>query len=424
MIKKPVNGMRDIMPEEMELRRYVLGIIRDTYRSFGFTEMETPVVESIENLTGKQGGENEKLIFKIMKRGEKFDLSAASCENDLASSGLRYDLTMPLARYYANHQAELQKPFKALQIGPVFRAERPQKGRFREFYQCDIDILGDASILAETELILATTTALSRIGFKSFDIRLNDRRMLKAMAAYSGLSEDLYDEIFIALDKMDKIGAEGVSGELAALGMPEEAVAKYLALFREDAGMNGEDAVCAMAEKLGERLDPAVSGELREIFRIVNAAKSADFTLKFDPTLVRGMGYYTGPIFEISVKEFGSSVGGGGRYDEMIGRFAGQPTPACGFSIGFERIIAILMERGFRIPGEAEKVAYLLEKGLSAQKTADAFKKAEEERKSGRQVLVSRMLKNKKFQKEQLEQSGYSTIVEIYENPFSEEVNL
>lgn len=418
MIKTPVNGMRDILPKEMELRNYVLSLIRETYRSFGFTEMETPAVESIENLTGKQGGENEKLIFKIMKRGEKLNIGDAKTENDLADSGLRYDLTVPLSRYFSNHEAELMKPFKALQIGPVWRADRPQKGRFRQFYQCDIDILGESMNLAEIELILATTTVLSRLGFRKVEIRINDRRLLKAMAAYAGVSEDLYDETFIALDKLDKIGTEGVEKELLALGIAEDGVKKYLDLFRVTAGKTGTEALRAIEEKLGESLDAEVVRNLSEIFDIVNASKTHEFDLVFDPTLVRGMGYYTGPIFEISVPEFGSSVGGGGRYDEMVGKFIGKNTPACGFSIGFERIIVILSENGFSIPGTEGKTAFLLEKGLSAEKKTDALREANALRKDGKVVLVAQMAKNKKFQKEQLLSAGYTEFQEFYEHPF------
>ncbi len=417
MNKKPVTGMRDIMPREMEIRDYVIGLIKETYKDFGFTPMETPCVESIENLTGKQGGENEKLTFKIMKRGEKLDIASAKDENDLADSGLRYDLTMPLSRYYANHQAELSKPFKALQIGPVWRAERPQKGRFRQFYQCDIDILGDGSNLAETELILATTTLLSKIGFSGFQIRINDRRILKAMAAFSGLPEDQYDEMFIILDKMDKIGLDGVAEELRTLGLSDEAIEKYLGLFNAVGEKKGIDAVDAIASVLQDTLDVSVADNMREIFEKVTAASDVDFELLFDPTLVRGMGYYTGPIFEIAVPQFGSSVGGGGRYDEMIGKFAGQATPACGFSIGFERIISILTDENFEIPGSKKKAAFLMEKGLSSGKTAEVLKKAAEKRKEGYVVLVSAMQKNKKFQKEQLAADGYEEITEFYERP-------
>ena len=417
MNKKPVNGMRDIMPAEMKIRDYVLRVIRETYRDFGFTEVETPCVESIENLSSKQGGENEKLIFKIMKRGEKLNLETAQSEGDLVDSGLRYDLTVPLSRYYANHQADLPKPFKGLQIGPVWRAERPQKGRFRQFYQCDIDIFGDGTNLAETELILAMSTVLSRIGFKEFRIRINDRRILKAMAASSGLSEDSYDEIFIALDKLDKIGEEGVAQELLDLGMEEAAVSRYLQMFRSVDGLEGTKAVDMLSKALGDTLDAAVSENMKQIFRLVQTAADIPFELVFDPTLVRGMGYYTGPIFEIAVPEFGSSVGGGGRYDEMVGRFAGQPTPACGFSIGFERIISILLDNDFEIPGSKEKVALLMEKGLSPEKTAEVLREAQLLRAEGKQVLTAAMIKNRKFQKEQLNAEGYLDIRDIYENP-------
>ena len=418
MNKKPVNGMRDILPREMEVRAYVLSVIRDTYRAYGFTEMETPVVESIENLQGKQGGENEKLIFKIMKRGEKLKIDEAKEENDLADSGLRYDLTLPLSRYYAAHEAELPKPFKALQIGPVFRAERPQKGRFREFYQCDIDILGENTNLAGTELILATTEAVSRLGFRGFVIRLNDRRLLRAMAASTGLQEDLYDDLFIALDKMDKIGTEGVREELLKLGMEEEKTQSLLRLFTADEEGDNASRIRAFSEKLGEFLDPAVSDGLIEIIETVGQAAAARseqaFTLAFDPTLVRGMGYYTGPIFEISTPEFGSSVGGGGRYDEMVGRFIGKPVPACGFSIGFERIIQILMDQGFEVPGAKEKVAFLLDKRLTGEQVAGVMKRAEEMRKAGAVVLVQKMAKNRKFQRDQLESQGYGKVEDFY----------
>ncbi len=418
MNKNPVNGMRDILPNEMKVRNYVLKLIRETYQSFGFTEIETPCVESIENLQGKNGGENEKLIFKVMKRGEKLNLETAKTENDLVDSGLRYDLTVPLSRYYSNHQADLPKPFKALQIGRVFRAERPQKGRFREFYQCDIDIFGDGTNLAETELILAMTTLLQKIGFKGYEIRINDRRILKAMASFSGLPETEYDEVFIALDKMDKIGLEGVTKELLALGMTESDTAAVLGFFEASGTKNGTEGLDALAGKLGEVLDPSVVSNMKEIFALVNAAKSEGFELIFDPTLVRGMGYYTGPIFEISVPQFGSSVGGGGRYDEMVKKFCGQETPACGFSVGFERIISILMDENFQVPDAPEKVAVLLEKGLSEEKKAAAFKDAQALRAEGKCVAIAMMAKNKKFQKDQLAADGYTDIREVYEREF------
>ena len=226
--KKPVNGMKDIMPDEMQIRDYVQSVIKETYRAFGFTPIETPCMEDIANLSNKQGGENEKLIFKVLKRGEKLKLETAQSEADLVDFGMRYDLTVPLCRYYANHANDLPSPFKALQMGNVWRADRPQRGRYRQFMQCDIDILGEPSNLAEIELILATTTTLGKLGFKNFEIRINERRILKAMAAYSGFAEPEFDTVFIILDKMDKIGLEGVAAELAKEGYAQEAIDKYL----------------------------------------------------------------------------------------------------------------------------------------------------------------------------------------------------
>ena len=413
--KKPVNGMTDILPYEMEVRDYVTSIIKDTYRSFGFTPIETPAMESIGNLSNKQGGENEKLIFKVMKRGEKLNIPEAQTEDDVVDFGMRYDLTVPLCRFYSNHANELTSPFKALQIGSVWRADRPQRGRYRQFTQCDIDILGEPSNLAEIELILATTTTLGRIGFKNFEIRINERRILKAMAAYAGFSEEDYDSIFITLDKMDKIGLEGVSTELLEAGYAKESIDKYVELFGalEDvkdvaAGMD------VLLSKLGDFLEEEVADWMREIATAVNATKEAQFELVFDPTLVRGMSYYTGTIFEIAIPEFGGSCGGGGRYDKMIGNFTGQNTPACGFSIGFERIILLLMEQGFKVPGASKKVAYLVEKGYPADKLAEVMAQAKAARADGQTVLVVRMNKNKKFQKEQLTSEGYEEFVEFF----------
>ena len=231
--KKPVTGMKDMMPKEMELRDYVIHLIKETYKTFGFLSMETPCVEHIENLCSRQGGDNEKLIFKILKRGEKLKLHDAKEEGDLVDGGLRYDLTVPLARYYANHANELPSPFKAMQIGNVWRADRPQKGRFRQFMQCDIDILGEAGNLAEIELILATTSMLGKLDFKNFTVNINDRNILKAMAAFCGFKEEDYDEVFIILDKMDKIGAGKVAEELSSLGYERANVERYLNLFDE-----------------------------------------------------------------------------------------------------------------------------------------------------------------------------------------------
>ncbi|MBO6162667.1 MAG: histidine--tRNA ligase [Eubacterium sp.] len=412
MKKKPVTGMKDILPREMEIRDYCIREIKETYKTFGFTSIETPAVEHIENLSSKQGGENEKLIFKILKRGEKLNLETAKVETDLVDGGLRYDLTVPLCRYYSNNANELPGPFKALQMGAVWRADRPQRGRYRQFMQCDIDILGEPTIMAEIELILATTTLLGRLSFKNFTIRINDRRILKAMAAYSGFNEADYDAVFIALDKMDKIGLEGVREELIGAGHPAENVDKYLALFNENTADTA--AIRKLAELLGDQLPAEISADLIQIIESVEGAKAADFKMAFDPTLVRGMSYYTGPIFEISMDEYGGSVGGGGRYDEMIGRFTGQNTPACGFSIGFERIIMLLLEQDFRVPGTVGKTAYLIEKGMPADKLGQIIAKAGQARAKGEIVNIVMMKKNKKFQKDQLTQEGYDEIIEFF----------
>ena len=392
LIKKPVTGMKDILPSEMQLRDYCIGIIKKTYAEFGFTSIETPCVESLANLNSKQGGENEKLIFKVMKRGEKLNLETAKTQDDLVDSGLRYDLTVPLVRYYSNNSSVLPAPFKALQMGNVWRADRPQRGRYRQFMQCDIDILGEADNLAEIELILATTTTLGKLDFKGFEIRINDRRLLK----------------------MDKIGIDGVKAELLENGYAAETVEKYADLLNK--AVNGEASLGSIMDTVGDELAKDPVTNLEEIITAVDASKQADFKMVFDPTLVRGMSYYTGTIFEIAIPEFGGSCGGGGRYDEMVGKFTGQSVPACGFSIGFERIVLLLTEKGFKVPGSGDGKAYLIEKGYPAEKLSAVFAEAKAARANGDQVLIVRMNKNKKFQKEQLTNQGYEEIKEIFNN--------
>ncbi len=411
--KTPVTGMKDMLPKEMEIRDYVIQMIKDTYKTFGFTSIETPCVEHIENLCSKQGGDNEKLIFKILKRGEKLKIETAQTEADVVDGGLRYDLTVPLARYYANHANELPSPFKAMQIGNVWRADRPQRGRFRQFVQCDIDILGEPGNLAEIELILATTAMLGKLDFNHFTVCINDRNILKAMAAYSGFREEDYDEVFIILDKMDKIGAEGVANELGELGgYTQENVDTYLGLFDQISG--DIEGIRFCREKLAGFLDEKIADSMEMIISSVEAAKEADFQVKFDPTLVRGQSYYTGTIFEIRMDEFGGSVAGGGRYDKMIGKFTGQDTPACGFSIGFERIAMLLLENRYEPGNKKEKKAYLLEKNLGQDGILKVLAMAKSEREAGKQVLIVNMKKNKKFQKEQLNAEGYMDIQECY----------
>lgn len=412
--KKPTTGMKDILPKEMEIRDYVIRQIKETYKTYGFQSIETPCVEHIENLNSKQGGENEKLIFKILKRGQKLKLETAETEADLVDSGLRYDLTVPLSRYYANNVNELPSPFKALQMGNVWRADRPQRGRFRQFMQCDIDILGEPTYLAEIELILATTTLLGKLDFKNFTIRINNRKMLKGMAKYCGFPEESYDDVFIILDKMDKIGMEGVEAELSEAGYSAETVDRCRTLF--ETVTNDIAGIHYMKETLGDSLENGVAEDLEVIISTVEKLKEADFRISFDPTLVRGMSYYTGPIFEIAMDEFGGSVGGGGRYDEMIGKFTGNDTCACGFSIGFERIVMLLLERDYKVPEAAEKKAYLVDKKASSALMAEVIEKAKTEREQGIQVNISMMKKNKKFQKEQLTAEGYSDITEFFQN--------
>ena len=413
--KKPVTGMKDILPAEMQIREYVTSQIKETYKSFGFSQIETPCVEHIENLTSRQGGDNEKLIFKILKRGEKLNLETPQTESDVVDGGLRYDLTLPLSRYYANNSASLPSPFKALQMGSVWRADRPQKGRFRQFVQCDIDILGDATSMAEIELILATTTALGKIcKDEKFTVRINDRNILKAMAIYSGFPEESMDQVFITLDKLDKIGMDGVQAELKENGFSEESIAKYTELLSSVTA--DSKGVLNLGQALSGVLGENVAENLAHIMDTVTSVldTEADCRLVFDPTLVRGMGYYTGTIFEVSVEGLGYSVAGGGRYDKMIGKFTGMDTPACGFSIGFERIVGMLLDKGFTVPSAGGKVAYLFEKGLAADTLAEVMKEAMEARKAGTQVLVAQMNKNKKFQKEQLTKEGYGEFKEFY----------
>lgn len=410
--KKPVTGMKDISTSEMEIREYLIDIIKDTYKSYGFTSIETPIIEHIENLCSNQGGDNEKLIFKILKRGEKLRLDEAENESDLVDSGLRYDLTLPLSRYYANNEQNLQKPFKALQIGSVFRAERPQKGRFRQFTQCDIDIIGEDGYMAEVELISATSEALSKIcPDQSFSVRINDRRILKAMIEYSGIEEDKADKALICLDKLDKIGFEGVFKELVDIGIEEGNAEKYLSLI-EECDLETEDSIAHIGEILKDNIDADVINNLMSIVSLVKNINSK-ISLIFDKTLVRGMGYYTGPIFEVSMDGLSSSVAGGGRYDKMIGKFSQNDIPACGFSIGFERIVTILSDKGF-IPQRKQKKAILYDKNVTKEQLGNIIKDANFLREKGDIVLVTKMNKNKKFQKEKLSLDGFTEFIEIF----------
>ena len=418
-IKTPVKGMRDQLPGDVQLRQRVMGLIRDTYRRYGFTEIETPAMEHIENLSNKQGGENEKLIFKILKRGRDLEKVIESGGTDFADTGLRYDLTVPLARYYAANAAQLPSPFKALQIGSVWRADKPQKGRFRQFTQCDIDILGDGSELAEIELIAATSEALSAIfaqaGIRDFTVHVSDRRILSGMARYAGFAEEDFGNVFIILDKLDKIGLDGVRAELEKAGYDPAAVEKCVSIFAEDPAGKSPSEFCSFMDETC--LDPAAPQSLERILACVRAMNRPGVSVVFDPTLVRGMGYYTGTIFECTIDGYGFAIAGGGRYDKMVGKYSGTDVPACGFSIGFERIITILQDHADAIDTAQEaKVALLAEKGVDNERLAALFHRAQTLRDEGKTVTVQTMKKNIRRQIELLEAEGYTEIEKVYKN--------
>jgi histidyl-tRNA synthetase len=321
----PPRGMRDFLPSEKAKREHLLAVAKNAYLNRGFQEIETPVLEELSRLQSGQGGDNEKLVFKVQKRGEEF-AQALEAGSELADLGLRFDLTVPLTRYYATNQAKLPRVFKAIQTGPVFRAERPQKGRYRQFIQCDIDILGDSSILAELELLSASLAALADMGVVGATIRVNHRELLKSNIASLGVSESNALSAMITIDKLDKVGIEGVAAELG-----------------EKFGSSVSEAATKWLNSIDSRQIPEV---LAPLFSAEFAAQ-----LRFDPTLVRGMGYYTGSIFEIEHPESSSSIGGGGRYDGMIGRWLGEDVPAVGISLGIERIVDLVPAKGSMRPG-------------------------------------------------------------------------
>ena len=417
--KKPVKGMTDFLPTDVRLRDSVLNEIKRTYAQYGFEQIETPCMEHIGNLTSKQGGDNEKLIFRIEKRGAAFDRAWESGNRDeLVDNGLRYDLTVPLARFYENNKEQLPSPFRALQVGPVWRADQPAKGRFRQVVQCDIDVLGDATNLAEIELITATSTALSRVldkaGINNFTVHVNDRRILRAAALKAGFAEEELGGVLVTLDKLDKIGFEGVEQELLDNGAPQDSVTTYLDLFRYEETTANCKTFCSAVdpEGLSEAAD-----NLDEIIESASALTDDGVRIAFDPTLVRGMGYYTGPIFEVTVDNFGISIAGGGRYDEMIGKFSGEDVCACGFSIGFERIIAVLRDENVTSLDDEESqgsTAFLIDAKASAAQRRDALERAQELRLRGGKVAVVPMRKNMKRQIQSLEAEGFDQFEKIY----------
>ncbi len=391
-----VKGTNDYLPGEAQLRDYLQNVILNVYRSHGFRRIMTPVIEDAENLDKSEGGENLNLIFKILKRGEKLEKAIAGGKMDeLSDMGLRYDLTLPLTRYYANNKDKLLSPFKCIQIDKVYRAERPQKGRLREFVQCDIDILGSSSWCCEVELIDVTAQALLAIGIGEFRIKINDRRILKNVLMNLGFTAEELDSVCITFDKLDKVGIEGVREELIQKGFAQESI----------------DRLAEMLEKMPftlETIRPYCSDE-ETLFNLANIMSAAEkisggrYEIVFDISLVRGQGYYTGTIFEAESQRFKGAIGGGGRYDNLIGKFLNESVPAVGFSIGFERIFSILSENGAVIPDARKQIAVLYdEKNFTA-----AYEKAEELRKEYDTALFERPKKTGKFLS-RLEEQGYS----------------
>ncbi|MBU4486272.1 MAG: histidine--tRNA ligase [Candidatus Delongbacteria bacterium] len=405
----PVRGMKDFLPDEAELREKVKRTIIDTYTTFGYRKIETPALEHLELLSGGDGGENEKLIFKILKRGEKLDLAGAKEENDLVDSGLKFDLTVSLSRIYANNQGNIPLPFKVIQADYVWRAERPQKGRYRQFMQCDIDIIGEKDIIAEIDLLLASSQALLNIGFKDFTIKINDRKVLHDLADKWGFEEKDHDSVFIALDKLDKIGVNGIQKELESKSFPPEAINAMLAELK-------------IFNKGDEIADSFLSDELIKVIEAVTLSSNGQFKIEFDPTLVRGMGYYTGMIYEIKCDGYDGSVGGGGRYDKMIGKRIGQDVPACGISIGFERIVDIMLEQG-QEKVKKEKLAIMFDPEKDDVKRV--YAEAEMQRLSNK-YIVSVVKKEKKFGKQlkKLLDQGFTHYTEIFDNKTTNTIPL
>ena len=400
----PPRGMKDLLPPEVELRDRASATILATYKRYGFRRVETPALENLRLLLGSGGGENEKLIYKVLKRGAKLDAATTLREDDLADLGLRFDLTVPLARYYAHNRATLPDPFKAIQIGPVWRAERPQKGRFRQFTQCDIDILGVAQEIAEIELILATCAALVSLGLEQPRIRVNDRRVLAAMATHCGVDADRHGEFFVTLDKLDKIGREGVERELREAGYDEGAIAKLFDFFLSADDGSPDSRLERLARIIPATVEAVES--VRKIVRAVAQEVGDRATLVFDPSLVRGMGYYTGPIFEAVYGGGTSAIAGGGRYDRMVGRLLGHDVPACGFSIGFERVVSILEERNGRAGPERERIAFLFDRD---DPMTDVVASASRLRRGDRIVSLTLKRKNLAKQLDDLAGEGFGS---------------
>ena len=406
----PARGMRDLLPREVELRDAVTATILDCYQRYGFTRIETPALERIELLTSGEGGENEKMIYKVLKRGEKLDLTRPELrEDDLVDLGLRYDLTAPLARYYANNAAKLPSPFKVIQVGPVWRAERPQAGRYRQFIQCDIDIIGEASELAEIELVSATADAITALGFTGFTVRINDRQILYGLAASCGFAPEDFGSVFITLDKLDKVGLDGVRAELESKDFAAEPIQRIMTALTPLAMDRSDFASTRAALPAGVPTEPLE--RLERIISTVSSQAGERFTLVFDPTLVRGMGYYTGNIFEIEAPGYSGSIAGGGRYDKLIGKLLGREVPASGFSIGFERLMQILEERGYAPPTSSKKLALLFD--AEADDLAAVLATGATLREQGYVVNMQPRAKKMRRQLDDLSAQGY-TLMALY----------
>ncbi|MEO7538577.1 MAG: histidine--tRNA ligase, partial [Pyrinomonadaceae bacterium] len=381
---KPARGMRDFLPADVRKREYVIGIIKQVYESYGFEPLETPAVENIETLTGKYGEEGNQLFFKILKRGEK--LHAGAEEKDLADLALRYDLTVPLARVVANNRNDLPKFFKRYQIQPVWRADRPARGRFREFYQCDVDAIGSNSMVVEGELMSAVSEILKRLGFEDFTIRINHRRVLTDILDTAGVPENLHSDALVAIDKLDKIGVEGVGEELAERGIDENAAEMLMQIFEQTNEILNQEK--DINRTIVANLINIVSNDvLTELGQILKYAPKAPIVI--DPSLARGLSYYTGAIMEINVPDLAGSLGGGGRYDGLIGMFGKEQIPACGFSLGLERILVVMEERGMFPPAIASASPANVMVTLASEDSIDeSLKLASELRAAGLRVSV------------------------------------
>jgi histidyl-tRNA synthetase len=401
----PPRGMRDLLPADTATRDHVLAAITAVYAQYGYQRIETPALEAIERLQSGQGADNEKLIFQVLKRGLPAETEAVTPLQDLVDLGLRYDLTVPLTRFYGANQARLPIPFRSLQIGPVWRAERPQKGRYRQFYQCDIDIIGEPTVLAEAELIEATTQALSAVSLTDVTVRISDRRFMTALADTARIPSAAHASFFIILDKLDKIGWDGVRSELAEAGIPEEAATTALDMIAAVQGIPSAKLADALADAV-PGLPDYVTDDLTVTAACLERLGAArPLAWQFDPTLVRGMGYYTGQVFEITTPGSGGSVAGGGRYDKLIGRWLGRDVPACGFSIGFERITDLL---GTRPPREA--VAVLADPGVHP---ADALAAARSLRGQGHITEVIHRSGKLPAQLTRLEATGFTAFLHL-----------